>query len=299
MISPTAPTKQQVARYFNGIRGNTGHQQLVPHLKSLPRWWSLRDSKGQTPLMHAMEAKGMSVSMFESLISTAQVRNTLAVCDHRGRNFWYHLLLHQARQNKTDGWVDLVKPHVPLQASPLTGRGICTDLMLRAPGRQWSYFFPGQALGRDLQKLPGSSPKTWLGADEFQAQEAMEWLLGVRKLSMGERACRALSWMAGGSVKERQMLARPMRAGVMFMEFLYSLRTDLARQELDDGMFIALPGKVRAQLEKEISLRPEAVQARVWEVLRINDQRVLEQHEAKLTKELGAEENTHRPVLRL
>ena len=132
--------KARINRYFAGFHGKMGHVQVVSHLCSLPRWWKLRDRQGRTPIMRAVEASGLtSKVLLRVMMDHYDSHATLGETDHGGKNLWWHLLRHQSYRSdeRTEGWVGLLRERVKLQPSATSGRGIFIDQILAGKTKQW------------------------------------------------------------------------------------------------------------------------------------------------------------------
>ena len=280
--APMDPNRQaSIDRYFAVFNGKMGHRQAMTHLASLPRWWKLRDRQGRTPLMRAMEAAGFTPKVMAKLIlNTPEAGSALDATDRAGRNLWWYLLLHQSYRSdeRTDGWVGMLRERVALQPSITSGRGLFIDHILGRGNRQWSGFFPREDFARQVYALPNNRHATWWQCGQDDAEKAAHWLLAVRctryaaiARSIGQnlRTCQRQDPLGRGA------LPMPIRGGLMLLEALHG---DLrhAQQEQEAGAWVRVGSRAKLRLLEEAKQRPAIVAAPFEAMLIENEQRALQ-----------------------
>lgn len=193
-------TPIEIEHFFAGLHSKMGHRQIVPYLEQIPEWWTLRNKRGETPLMRSLFTRGMDPNIFSSLLENEEVANTLDTVDAGGKNIWWHLMYFRSYRDDTHQWLPLFRGKVPLTPSISTGRGLFIDHILPRKTRQWSGFFPRGQFAQGVYALYGNSFRTWWDCSEQEAQAASNWLLGVQKpwkdnmlsMSANMRACRSV-----------------------------------------------------------------------------------------------------------
>lgn len=270
----------QIDRYFAGFNGKMGHRQALSHLESLPRWWKLRDRQGRTPLMRVVESGGFTPKILvRVLLDTPESNTILDATDRGGRNLWWYVLLHQAYRSdeRTDGWLGVLRERVMLQPSITSGRGMFIDHILNRGKRQWAGFFPCKDFARQIYALPNNHYRTWWQCGHDDAEKVAHWLLAVRctryssiSSSLGQnlRACHRQD------PQGRAGLPMPVRGSLMLLDALHG-DIPRAQAEQEAGAWVFVGARAKTRLLEEAKRRPGIV-ARPFEALLVeNDQLAL------------------------
>lgn len=263
----------QASSYFNAFTGNLGHRQITAHIQSLPKWWELRNPKGETPLMCALRAKGMRIDIFEQLIEHPEVGATLTHHDNRGHNIWKHLFHYRGHRTDTHEWVPLLTSRVPLQPSNQTRLGIFPEIIVSRKASSWCYFFPRHYFGRRIYDLRQSRyDSLWHCSDE-DALSVAHWLLVVmkpdkeitRSILESLKACKR--HQPGGMNALPPALQGALRLFWMSREPHGSDEWDA----LVSSRVVQLPPKTRHLYEKRLTQTPTPYQKQVLDFLREHD----------------------------
>ena len=247
-------TSVENRRYFDEFRSQMGCRQIVAHLTSVPTWWKLRSSRGETPLMHALKTRGMTPDLLSKLLEEKEVAKSLVALDNGGRNLWAHLFYHRSYRPDTQLWVPVIAEKLPLQSSPVSGRGIFIDQIKPLLKKQWNNFFPTGEFSRKVYALAGNTYDTWWSCPENEAEEVANWLLGVQRIRSANQASlvdnlRACERNQPGGLNN---LPGPLQGALRLLQLLRASNREEGWKELADSRLVHMKNRTRDRVEGQL-----------------------------------------------